>query len=236
MRHYKQKRPGAEFWNKEYRSGEHLALSDDPSEDLKKFLRWLDRQKEVKGLSSRASILDIGTGNGRNLIYVCELSGARGVGYDKSREAIDQARKKAEQKELDLDLSVHSLEEPIPLEDTSQTIVLDMMASHVLAAEERAKLLSEIVRVLRPGGFLFWKTFLLDDDQHAKRLLSLHPSGEAGTYIHPRIKVAEHVSTIEEIEKLLETHFIIHKILPSHGHLRRGAPKRRSVCIYAQKL
>jgi SAM-dependent methyltransferase len=126
--------------------------------------------------------------------------------------------------------------DPIPVADSSQTIVLDMMVSHFLDAVGRAKLLEEIVRVLRPGGWLFYKTFLLDEDRNAARLLRENPGEEQGTYIHPEIGVPEHVSTEEEIRTTFEPYFIIHKVVTSHGHLSHGkAHKRRSISVYAQR-
>jgi ubiquinone/menaquinone biosynthesis C-methylase UbiE len=112
-----------------------------------------------------------------------------------------------------------------------------MMTSHFLKANERKNLISEITRVLKPGGFFFWKTFLLDEDQHAERLLKESPADEAGSYIHPKIGVAEHVFTENEVTEALKNNFTIHKITKSHHHLAHGqAAKRRSMSIYAQKI
>ena len=222
------------FWEKEYKTGQHLKLSTSPSEDLQKFIHWLERETGKKYLKSVASVLDLGCGNGRNLNYLSLTYGMHGTGYDISSEAISQAKKLGAG--LPLTYEVGSLDKPIPLPDASQTIVLDMMASHVLNSEQRKFLLSEIVRVLRPDGWLFFKTFLLDEDRHAKHLLEEHPAEEAGTYIHPKIGVAEHVFTEDEITELLSPYFHIHKMSPSHGHLRGGkAHKRRSISVWAQR-
>lgn len=228
------KRKGKHFWNKEYRTGEHLALSMEPSEDLLKFLRFLEREYGREYLNPLASAVDLGCGNGRNLIHLAKTFRMRGIGYDSSREAVDQARR--ESVGLPLSFEVRRLEEPLPLQDASQTLALDMMASHVLREKARAALRSEIARILKPGGWLFWKTFLREEDRHAERLLRQHPGDEEGTYIHPEIGVAEHVFTEEEIERVLADNFTIHKILKSHRHLSRGkAFKRRSVSVYAQR-
>lgn len=234
----KKKRGGNEkFWNKTYsrrHGAEYLALSTEPSEDLQKFTRWLEREHGRTFLNPRASALDLGCGNGRNLMYFAREYGMRGVGYDISSEAIKSARIVAG--DLPLQFEVRSIAQPIPLPDESQTVVLDMMTSHFLRESERAALRAEIARVLRPEGWLFYKTFLLEEDEHAARLLREHPADEAGSYIHPSIGALEHVSTEEEIRQTLGEHFAIHKISASHRHLRHGrAFKRRSVSVYAQK-
>ena len=62
-----------------------------------------------------------------------------------------------------------------------------------------------------------------------------NPTEEANTYIHPKIGVAEHVSTEEEIEDLYGKYFTIHKISKSHRHRGKYA-KRRSISVYMQKF
>lgn len=237
FRHYKKegKKPGIGFWNKEYKFAQNLALSDNPSEDLLKFTRWLVRETAHSVLHKHNSILDLGAGNGRNLIYLAKEFGVSGVGYDISREAINQAVAKS--KGLDLKYETRSIAEPLPVPNASQALVLDMMTSHFLNQVERQKLLGEIVRVLKPGGYLFLKTFLLDEDEHAKRLLREHPANEPGSYIHPKIGVAEHVFSEQELIDFLSPHFTIHKIVKSHRHIVRGHPaKRRSICVYGQLI
>lgn len=230
----KRRRGGQAFWDAEYKEGGHLALSLNPSEDLEKFTRWLEREDGKKVLNITASALDLGCGNGRNLLWLSETYGMRGVGYDISREAIKQAERLAKEENLNLIFETRSLVEPVPLPDESQTIVLDMMASHFLNEENRKKLITDIFRVLKPGGYFFYKTFLLDEDQHAKRMIAENPAGEKNTYIHPKIGVAEHVSTEEEIEELYGAHFEILKIQKSHRHKGKHA-KRRSIVVYMQK-
>jgi SAM-dependent methyltransferase len=221
------------FWDKEYRGGQHLALSAEVSEDLEKFMRFLEREKRMEYVNHKNSVVDLGCGNGRNLIYLANTYGIHGTGFDIAHSAIVQAKKAST--DLPLEYAVRSIADDLPFEDESQAIVLDMMVSHFLNNEERSKLITEVARILKPGGWLFFKTFLLDEDRHAKRLLNEHPAGEEGSYIHPEIRVAEHVFTEEEIVGLLSPHFTIHKIQKSHGHLRKGAAKRRSISVYAER-
>ena len=111
-----------------------------------------------------------------------------------------------------------------------------MMTSHILRAEERQKFRQEIIRVLKTSGWLLFKTFLLEDDDHAKRLLREHPAGEPNSYIHPKFKVFEHVWTIFEIKEFFSPNFEVHKIEKSRKHRSHGlAFRRRTVTVYLQK-
>lgn len=232
IRYKKSNKRGSGFWNKEYKEAGKFSLSDEPSEDMLKFLAFLERRHGKKLLNPLSSVADLGCGNGRNLIYLAKNYTVRGIGYDISKEAIIQANKKSE--DLNIDFSVRSIAGELPIKDVSQSLVLDMMASHFLKEVEREKLLSEIYRILKPGGFLLFKTFLLDEDKHAQKLIEQNPGKEKGTYIHPHIGVEEYVGTEQELVSKIEERFTIHKIIKSHRHRAKSA-KRRSIVIYAEK-
>ncbi|MEK7628186.1 MAG: class I SAM-dependent methyltransferase [Patescibacteria group bacterium] len=221
------------FWEREYAKPGHFSLSNYPSEDLGKFTRWIERRFGHRLLNPLARVLDLGCGNGRNLRTLAENFRMQGLGYDTAREAIVNAKEYAT---AGLSYEVRTIAPPLPLTDGSFSFVLDMMASQVLNTAQRQLLRQEEARVLRPGGWLFLKVFLLDEDLNAARMLRDYPTDESGTYLHPEIKVREHVYTEEEITAELEPYFIVHRIAKSHGHLNRGrAHKRRSMCIYAEK-
>ncbi len=223
------------FWDKEYADAKHLSLSDEPAEDLEKFVRYLVREHGKKLLNVTTQVLDLGSGNGRNLVYLAKEFGMRGIGYDTSRVAVEQAKKASEG--MQIQYEVRSMADPLPLPNTSVTIVLDMMSSHFLKKEEREALRAEILRVLKPGGWLFFKSFLLDDDSNARRLLRDNPAEEPGMYIHPEIGVAEYVWTEEALREFFEPHFTIHNIDKSFKHRREDGSswKRRTIVAYLEK-
>ncbi|MBM3272667.1 class I SAM-dependent methyltransferase [Candidatus Kaiserbacteria bacterium] len=227
------------FWEKEYRSkdGTRLTLSDTPSEDLQKFCRHVEREHGRLFFNPHASAVDLGCGNGRNLIYLSQTYGMKGLGLDTSFEAINHARARTTEEGLPLTFEIGSIADPIPLPDASQTVVLDMMASHVLTSGQREILFADIARVLRPGGWFFFKTFLLDEDLNAERMLREHPGTEPGSYIHPEIGIQERVVLLKEIPELFEPRFFVHEIKTSHRHRTKDgrANKRRSVTVWAQK-
>lgn len=230
----KRKVHGPTFWNKEYTNPEHLKLSENVSEDLAKFCRWIIRRKREDILMPNESALDAGCGNGRNLIYLAREFDMNGIGVDISSAAIAQAKRASEG--LTITYRVGSAGEPLPAEDASQSLALDMMTSHFLSKEERAALRDELYRTLRPGGFLFMKTFLKDEDLHTERLLKEHPGAEEGSYIHPVMGVAEYVYSEDELVSFLGEKFLIRKVSRSHRHRsKNGAGKRRTISIYAEK-
>ncbi len=212
-----------------------LSLSLEASEDLRKFLLYLKREYRREYLDKKASVVDLGCGNGRNSIFISRTYGSRVSGIDSGEEAIAQAKRASGN--LQTQFRVGSLADPLPYADSSQDLVLDMMVSHFLLAKQRGALLGEIVRILKSGAWLFYKTFLLEDDAHAARLLRNYPADEPGSYIHPTIGALEHVFTEDEIIESLSPFFTIRKILKSHRHRDRfGRPhKRRSISVYAQK-
>lgn len=235
VKNHKRKRHGTAFWDQEYTKAENLALSTEASEDLEKFTRWLERQTKRTLLNPLSSVVDFGCGNGRNLIYLAEQFGMRGIGYDSSAAAIKEAIRLSDTLQIGYHTrSISGAFEDIA--DESQTLALDMMSSHFLKKDERTLLRNEIHRVLKPGGFLFMKTFVSDGDIHTKRLIAEQPGLEENSYIHPVIGVQEYVYSEEELYAFLSEKFIVHKTYLSHKHVLRGrARKRRTIAMYAEK-
>ena len=79
VKNHKKNRGGTAFWDQEYTKAEHLALSTEASDDLEKFTRWLERQTKRTILNPTSSAIDLGCGNGRNLIYLAQSFGMRGL-------------------------------------------------------------------------------------------------------------------------------------------------------------
>lgn len=223
------------FWNDEYKNPEHLAMSSEPSSDLITFVRWAEKNAEWHPFPKDGFVLDIGCGNGRNIVALARESGMRGLGFDISSEAVSQAKKMAGK--LPIEFIVRGAEEKLPIEDGSADVVLDMMTTHFLNEEERKDLVLEIARVMKPYGWLFFKTFVLEGDKNAQRLLEESPAGEKNSYIHPKIKVMEHVWTEDEIYNAFSPYFKIYKMIKSHKHIKDGQPnKRRTVSVYMERM
>lgn len=267
MTHFKPKAKTNEFWNKEYDNPEHLTMGTEAATDLVEFIAWADRNAEWPALPKHGMIVDIGCGNGRNIVPLCYEFNMNGLGTDISEVALAQAKAlipetiKGLEEEgvsvnpgIKLEFKKQAAQDPLPLEDGSVDVVLDMMVSHQLVKSEREALAAEIARVVKPYGWLFYKTFLLEGDMNAKRMISEHPitkdmvksnpllgdedgKPEENSYIHPQTKGIEHVSTEDDVYDLFGKYFKIYKVKKSHKHIKDGKPwKRRTMSVYMERL
>ncbi|PIR46838.1 MAG: hypothetical protein COV07_02115 [Candidatus Vogelbacteria bacterium CG10_big_fil_rev_8_21_14_0_10_45_14] len=222
------------FWDKEYREPSIFNLSIEPAEDVRKFARWIERKSGKGILSNNTNVLDLGTGNGRNLIWLARTFGVKGVGYDISNVAILQAKNEA--RGLPLSFEARSIAGIFDLADNSVDIVLDMMTSHYLKEAERKLYLNEISRVLSFRGWLLFKSFLLEEDRNAARLLRESPAGEDNAYLHPRHGQYEYVWEEEKMRNYFSPNFEIEKVERSGKHLKDGrAFKRRHIVAYMSR-
>lgn len=241
----------AVFWDNEYTEkkdeegnivyGDKFSLSLTASEDLQKFTRFLEREyKGQQPINKTTKFVDAGCGNGRNSFFLAENFGAQGVGYDISPEAIKSANAKLKllPSGINLKFLVQNLNEAIPVEDNSQDLVVDAVASHVLRKDEREFFKKEVVRVLTSGSYYFLKSLLLDDDSHAKQMIRDFgkSAGEENSYIHPSMGIFEHVPSEKELVNFYTEDFHIDKIERSFAHRVNGkANKRRYIVMYLRK-
>lgn len=221
-------------WDKEYQDPEYFSMSDKAGSETVKFARHM-RKEFGDDYFNYTNVLDAGCGNGRNLIYLAENYGAKGIGFDISQTAINQAKVAAAT--LPLKFVAQPMQQKIPAEDQSVDVVLDVMASHCLKEAEREEYLHELNRVMKPGAWMFIKTFLWEGDQHAKRMSEMYPGGEPYSYIHPRLGVFEHVWTEDRLMEFLGRIGEVEFIYRSHGYHKMGAVpyKRRYIVCYVEK-
>lgn len=262
-----------EFWNKEYKDPKHLTMSTEASGDLLDFVKWTNRNAEWPAFPKHGMIIDIGCGNGRNLIPLCYEFNMNGLGTEISEVAISQAKNLAieQRKEyeeegakispgLKIEFIKQSAEETADgalsekIADQSVDVVLDMMVSHQLVKKDREALAKEFARIIKPYGWLFFKTFILDGDSNAYRMIEEHKitreiinknpqfadedgKPEKNSYIHPHTKGFEHVYNEDEIIELFSPFFKIYKVKKSYKHVLDGKPhKRRTVSVYMERL
>lgn len=225
------------FWNKEYNDAKHLTLSEEPSSDLLTFVKWVNRNSEWPAFFQGGFVLDIGCGNGRNIGNLCEEYHMKGLGFDISDTAIKQAKDKFP-KMKSVNFIKQSIFDAVDLPAESVDIILDMMVIHFLDDAKRQAYIKDKARVIKPFGWMLLKTFVLDNDQNAIRMIREFPTPdkEHNSYIHPKFKALEHVFTEEEIDELFSPYFIIHKKIKSYKHFKDGKPyKRRTICVYLER-
>jgi len=108
-----------------------------------------------------ALIADIGCGYGRTLHELSLKGYSRLIGFDFSPEMIRRGRRQFPE----LDLRVKE-DETIPLPDKStDAVILFAVLTCIVKDEEQAELVSEIRRILKPGGILYVNDFLLNRDE-----------------------------------------------------------------------
>lgn len=146
----------------------------DAADDPKRFIQQLDystgmpfhqdvrrRMAEALRLKEGMRILDAGCGTGDPTRRLAEQVGRSGklVGIDPSETLIDEAHRRAKAQGLDIDYRVGSIYE-LPFPDNSFD---GAQAEKVLAhLKDPGKGLAEMVRVVRPGGYI--AVFDLDAD------------------------------------------------------------------------
>jgi SAM-dependent methyltransferase len=108
-------------------------------------------------------LLDVGCGSGHNLRLIEQL-GFRCWGIDVSSTAIAEARAKASHPESFVAGSVTAL----PWPDGSFDLVTDIGCLHCLQPDEVAPYVSELRRVLAPGGRFLCRSFKPRDDKVLK--------------------------------------------------------------------
>lgn len=105
-------------------------------------------------------VLDVGCGTGTLALEVARRVGRAGrvTGIDPSREQIAHARSKAARRNMPVDFQIGVIEH-LPFPDQTFDVVLSTLMMHHLPAPLKRQGLSEIARVLKPGGRLIIADF-----------------------------------------------------------------------------
>ena len=114
-------------------------------------LKWRNKVVEIVGLQNPDSILDIATGTGDLAINLTQTNAKKIIGLDISEGMLNVGREKINLKQLDhtIDMVVGDSEN-LPFENGSFDAIT--VAFGVRNFETLEKGLSEILRVLKPGG------------------------------------------------------------------------------------
>ncbi len=151
------------IWEKEYQDPKLVTLSNEPAQSFKDFVRFLRKEKKLE--LSNLSILDLGCGNAKNSFYLAEQGvNNRIVGVEISETALKHAKQLAPRGEF----LKQSIGRPLPFEDATFHIILDVTSSNSLSESEREVYLKEIQRLLKPGGYFFLRALCKDGDKTHK--------------------------------------------------------------------
>ncbi|MNS40643.1 Ubiquinone/menaquinone biosynthesis C-methyltransferase UbiE [compost metagenome] len=104
-------------------------------------------------VGSGMSVLDLGSGTGTWAMELKRRVGESGhvAGVDLSEALVAGARRKAKRAGLPIDFQVASVER-LPFADASMDLIVSSLVMHHLAPDVLARAVSEIRRVVKPGG------------------------------------------------------------------------------------
>ncbi|MBO0783113.1 MAG: methyltransferase domain-containing protein [Ktedonobacteraceae bacterium] len=122
---------------------------------------------DLAELRSGETVLDVGCGTGALALVACERIGAAGrmVGIDPSPQMIASARRKAKRAKRAIDFQLGVIEH-LPFSDQSCDAVMATMMMHQLPDDLQRQGLSEIARILKPGGRVVVVDTKRPDGQH----------------------------------------------------------------------
>ncbi len=117
-------------------------------------MRYHPKDRERKDIR----ILEVGCGAGNNL-WALALEGFNVYGIDGSQTAIEMAKGIFERFGVRGDLRVGDFTESLPYEDESFDLVFDRGSITCVDYEEAKRVIKEVYRVLKRGGYFFFNPY-----------------------------------------------------------------------------
>ena len=141
-------------------------------------------------VSKDALILDIGCGYGRTLDELWQAGYRNSIGMDFSEGMIDRGRVQYP----NLDLRVMENDSTAMPAQSVDAVILFAVLTCIKENEKQTGLISEIHRILKPGGIVYVNDFLLNlDERNKKRYEEFHAKyGVYGIFELPEGAVCRH--------------------------------------------
>lgn len=220
-------------WENEYQNPQLITKEDRPQKDVLRFFKFL---KKVGGIELKnLTILDLGSGTGRNANYLAEL-GNKVIGLEISPTAINLAESRAKEMNIKVEYLLHDIGSVYPFGNETFDLALDVTSSNSLNSKEREIYLSEVFRVLKKGGYFFVKGLCKEGDKNAKALIKINPGLEPDSYINEDMNLIERVFTQQDFVNLYSKYFKIIKLLKKTNYTRfRGQSYKRNFWLAYMK-
>ena len=200
MEHEEQKR----IWEEEHKAPLVLLQmdSDKVSSSVEEFFLWL---KSKRSDLTKVIGVEMCCGKGRNTNWLAK-QGIHMSGLDFSQTAIKVAKERAEKDSItQAQFFVHDVTESWPFKDESQDFVLDCFGStDIESGELRQKARTEMLRVLKPGGYIFLYLLSTEDEFH-KEMIEKNPAHDAHAFYHIQTGKYEKTFSEEEVKNLFPT-------------------------------
>lgn len=186
-------------WDEEHKSPEVLLQMDSckPSFGVKKFWDWL---LQVQKISKTLHGLEMCCGKGRNVIWLAQQNVFM-TGFDFSPNAITEARKRSSLCQTDINANFFIQDATVAWSFSANIFdfVLDCFATTDIESQQgREKAVAEMIRVLKPGGFILVYV-MSEEDMYHKDMITRFPAHEPYSFLHPKTKKFEKVFTREEL-------------------------------------
>ena len=119
----------------------------EPHWDMPKVIKQL---KDIKA----EKVLDLGSGTGRHVINLAQ-NGFSVYGLDNSQEGINTTKQWLEAEKLNANLVLQEMTEKLPWEDNYFDAIVCVQVIHHADIATIKKIIAEMERVLKKGGFIF---------------------------------------------------------------------------------
>jgi SAM-dependent methyltransferase len=175
-------------------------------------------------------LLDVGCGNGRNLIYFARR-GYRVFGFDRSHQAIEYATLDLKEENLKGNLLVHDMTQNFPYEDLFFDAVMSTRVIGHAYSEQVRKISKEIDRVLAHGGYLYLQVPL-----HEREIKNIEEFGRRVEFVDSMTHIP-----LEGNEKLIPHHHFtlehLEELFPNYQavEFHQSTDHYNGICLIGEK-